>query len=137
VYYLSTDGHVQELGWLGDHWETDDVFGEVINPPAGGMPPADLDSGIATMGTGGNPSVYYLSGLSPDFGHVQQLVFAGQWETQDLQQATSSPNLPLAILGVPDHGDGLRSSRPGDEMNELAFAGGAVWLSLTQTAARL
>jgi hypothetical protein len=54
VYYLSADGHVQELGCLGGHWETDDVFGAVINPLAGGMPPADLDSGIATMGTGGN-----------------------------------------------------------------------------------
>lgn|SRR5579871_813869 len=102
VYYLSGDGHVRQLAWQGDHFQADDLFPLVINPPPNGMPLADLTSGIATMGVGGNPRIYYLSdpaGIGA--ARLQELAWTGSsMQITDLHSATAGQNPQLAATGT-------------------------------------
>src|SRR6516225_10416894 len=77
IYYLSGDGHVNQLAWLSAQgtWAPPfDLTGNA-NPPAFVGSDSATSGGLAAMGSGSNsdPHIFYLS---PD-GHVQHLAWNG------------------------------------------------------------
>jgi hypothetical protein len=102
VFYLSPDGHLQHLAWVG-HWVPSDVTVQTGSPPsvALGM--------LAVMGTGTNfdPHVFYVS----DGGHVQTAAWVGeQWLPTDITAQTGAPR---ALAGNSPRGLGAMGTKSG------------------------
>jgi hypothetical protein len=73
VYYLTYDGHVQELAWgNGWTWSASDIVARA------GAVPAAAGSALSSFGSSTN-AVFYVS---PD-SHVRELVWNGAWTARD------------------------------------------------------
>ena len=80
IYYLSSDGHVQELA-AGNGWHVTDISagsGAVAAVPGSSLTSLAVTS--ASLTSADNPRVYYASAD----GHVQELAWGQGWHATDL-----------------------------------------------------
>jgi hypothetical protein len=101
VFYLDNAGRIQHLGWVGGHWEWEDVLSNLRR----GQPQINAERGsiFGVIGTGDNldPHVLYVDAHA----NVQHLVWLGDhWniEIPDVTHAaTNGPAPPaMAVLRV-------------------------------------
>jgi hypothetical protein len=80
VYYLSADGHVRELAWLGSDWSHRDVTADAgaVTAMAGSpLAAVQVEHGLYSW----EPHVYYLTAD----GHVHELAWSGSaWSHRDV-----------------------------------------------------
>lgn len=93
VFYLSSDGHVQELyhynGWYGD-----DLTAITGGPLASNSPLSGLFDG----------SIDHVFYISPGDGHVRELYWNGAWHGNDLTADTNGPTTATtALTSLFDH----------------------------------
>ncbi len=80
VYYLSTDGHIHELAWLGSNWSHRDVTadaGAVAAMTGSPIAAIQIEHGLFSW----EPHIYYLS----TDGHIHELAWSGgKWSHRDV-----------------------------------------------------
>ncbi len=102
VYYVDTNGHVQELGWDGKKWFRRNI-GQEINAPR-----VEPRSRLVGFGVGDNldPRLYYMDKK----GHIQELGWNGnRWFKRDIGRDVKAPPAALGSdltgFGVGDNLD--------------------------------
>jgi hypothetical protein len=92
VYFLDSNGHVNELAWEGIGWRQTDVTSN-----AAGAPKAAAGSGLTCFGVGGSATrVYYVDTT----GHLNEIAWQNNGWFHNNTPAAAATTSPLTCFGV-------------------------------------